>query len=358
MRGYASRVLDHLLKYPMFAPRAERINGVAALQTDKFADGEMEVSLNKSIRGKEVVLFAGAARNEAGLSVDEAKVESYHTIDLLARAQAKEIIVFEPYVSCARSDRTVRRSSVGLWVHFKILASLGTNHIVTYQLHSDKSRSMLDPTICVLDDIEAFNLLARHLCEKYIKTREYLDTVVRKEWAFCSVDAGGEKIARSFANAFGTQLVVAHKQRDYSKANTIESINILSASPLTGMKVWIVDDMIDTAGSVESLVRALAALPHRPAEINIMAVHAPFSGQAEQRLMRLYRDGLLRHLIITDTIYCLPSIQLSIPEIDIVPSASLSADIIRTIMTNRSMADIRASFNAVNYFTEMEKELL
>ena len=69
---------------------------------------------------------------------------------------------------------------------------------------------------------------------------------------------GGEKLARGFANSFGAPLVVAHKQRDYSKPNTIESINILSAEPLDGKSLWVVDDMIDTAVSAEKLIRTLA----------------------------------------------------------------------------------------------------
>ncbi|MDR2864928.1 MAG: ribose-phosphate diphosphokinase [Spirochaetaceae bacterium] len=350
MRSYASRVLEHILKYKSFADYGESINGVSALHTDRFADGEMEVVLNKSIRGKVAVLFSAASRNEAGINVEEAKIEQYHTIDVLARSQAKKIIVFEPYVSCSRSDRTTRRSSVGLWVHFKTLASLGVNHIVTYQLHSDKSKSILDPTLCVLDDIDAFNLLSKYICDKYIKTKAVLDDVVRKEWAFCSVDSGGEKIARFFANSFGTQLVVAHKQRDYSKANTIESINILSAVPIEGKKLWIVDDMIDTAGSAESLVYALAQ--YHPAEINLMAVHAPFSAPAEQRLMKLHEKGLLNHLIVSDTVHGLPSMPLAMPNLEIVSSAQLSANIIWNIITNHSMTDIRQSFNTADYLSK------
>ncbi|MDR3324849.1 MAG: ribose-phosphate diphosphokinase [Spirochaetaceae bacterium] len=350
MKGYASLVLEHLVKMPSFAPFAEGMNGVDALSVDRFADGEMEVVLNASIRGKEVVLFSGAARNEAGIAVEEAKIELYHTIDVLARSQAKKIIVFEPYVSCARSDRTMRRSSVGLWVHFKTLTALGVDHIVTYQLHSDKSKSMLDPTLCVLDDIDAFNLLSKYICDKYIRDKETLDAVVRKEWVFCSVDAGGEKIARSFANSFGTQLVVAHKQRDYTKTNTIESIRILSAAPIKGKKIWIVDDMIDTGGSVTSLARALAR--RKPAEINIMAVHAPFSGKAQQRIGKLYKSGILNHLIVADTVHCLPSMPLAMPRLDVVSSARLSANIIRNIIANHSMSGIRKSFNAEEYINK------
>jgi ribose-phosphate pyrophosphokinase len=329
----------------------------------------MEVVVNSSIRGRDVILFTSSARNEAGIDVEEAKIELYHTVDALKRSQAARIIVFEPYVSCARSDRTTRRSSVGLWVHLKILAGLGVRHFVTYQLHSDKSRSMVDPTICLVDDIPALTLLKRYLCDVYIRNTGVLEKEVRGNWAFCSVDAGGEKLGRDFANSFGAPLVVAHKQRDYSKSNTVESVNILSAEPVEGKSLWIVDDMVDTAGSVESLIRALG--PHKPQEINIIAVHALFSPPAARRLISLSKEGLLNRIMVSDTVYCPHSLldsageasageagakeagaqeALRIPNLEVVPSAELSARIIRTIITNNSMTKMLRPFNAQIYF--------
>jgi ribose-phosphate pyrophosphokinase len=346
MRDYASRVVKHVTNFPRFSDMDESINGVELLTTDRFADGEMEVSINKSVRGKNVVLFASSCiRNDAGLSVEEAKIELYHAVDALKRSQAGEIIVFEPYISCSRSDRTTRRNSVGLWVHFKILVSLGVKHILTYQLHSNKSVSMLDPTICTIDNIPALNLLKRYLCDTYIRDLK-TEEEVRLRWAFCSVDAGGEKLAREFANAFGAPLVVAHKQRDYSKANTVESINILSAEPVEGKVLWIVDDMIDTAGSVESLIRALS--PLRPKEMNIIAPHAIFSPPAAQRLNRLSEEKLLNRIIVADTISSSAFSEL-IPRIEVVPSAELSAGIIRILVLNESMGKLMRPFSAEKY---------
>jgi ribose-phosphate pyrophosphokinase len=347
MTDYASRVVEHLLKFPSFASMAETINGVELLKADRFADGELEVVVTRSIRGKEVVLFTSSARNNAEIGVEEAKIELYHAVDALKRSQAERIIIFEPFISCSRSDRTTRRGSVGLWVHTKILASLGMKHFVTYQLHSDKSKSMVDPTICLVDDIPALTLLKKYLCDTYIRNVETLENEVRTHWAFCSVDAGGEKLARGFANAFGAPLVVAHKQRDYSKSNTIASINILSAEPLEGKALWIVDDMVDTAGSVESLIRALGS--HKPAEINVLAVHAIFSPPAAEKLKRLYGEGLLRRIIVTDTVCCPRSMPQNIPGIEVVPSAELSARIVRTIVTNASLSKLMRPFDAGIY---------
>jgi Phosphoribosylpyrophosphate synthetase len=186
MHNYASQVISCLSQYLSFNKIAEQINGIELLKTDRFADGEMEVTVDSSIRGKDVIIFSSSARNEAGIAVEEAKIELYHTVDALKRAQAHKIIVFEPYISCSRSDRTTRRSSVGLWVHLKTLSSLGAHHIVTFQLHSDKSQTMIDPAVCAVDNIPALTLLERYLCDVYIKTAEKLENEVRGNWAFCS----------------------------------------------------------------------------------------------------------------------------------------------------------------------------
>ena len=347
MHDYAGGVISCLSKYLSFARIADQINGVNLLGTDCFADGEMEVAVSSSIRGRDVILFSSSARNEAGVSVEEAKIELYHAVDALIRCQANKVIVFEPFISCSRSDRTTRRGSVGLWVHLKILSSLGVRHIITFQLHSDKSKTMLDPAICAVDDIPALTLLKQHLCDVYIKSIEKLEQEIRQQWAFCSVDAGGEKLARVFANSFGAPLVVAHKQRDYSKPNSVESINILSAEPVEGKSLWIVDDMIDTAGSVEKLIRTLALL--KPKDINIIAVHALFSPPAAERLEALSREGLLRRMIVTDTVCSPNSLSGQIPGLEIVRSAELAAKIIKAVVNNESMNKLLQPFHADVY---------
>ena len=344
MKSYASRVIDQLLKFPSFSGM-EDINGVDLLKTDRFANDEIEVVVNTSIRGKDIIVFTSSARNEAGISVGDSKIELYHAIDALKRSQAAKIIVFEPFVSCSRSDRAARRSSVGLWVHMKTLTALGVRQIVTYQLHSDKSISMADPTVCAFDDIPAQTLLKLYLCDNYIQSIEKLEKEVRPNWAFCSVDAGGEKLTREFANAIGAPLVIAHKQRDISRNNTVESISILSAEPVKGKVLWIVDDMVDTAGSVVTLVKALA--PLGPKEINIIAVHALFSHPAVERLTALSKQGLLKRIIVTDTV-C-PDQLCQIPGLEIVPSAALSARIIHGIIYNASMGKLMRPFSASAY---------
>ncbi|MDR0447840.1 MAG: ribose-phosphate diphosphokinase [Treponema sp.] len=347
IKSYAAEVAKIVAKFDSFSSFASSIDGIDLLSTDCFADGEKEVAVGSSIRGKDIFLFASCVRNEAGLSVDAAKIELYHAVDALKRAQAASIIVFEPYISCSRSDRTTRRSSVGLWAHLKILSSLGARHFVTYQLHSDKSHSMIDPTRCVIDDIPAMTLFKQRLCDVYIKDLETLYKV-RNKWAFCSVDAGGEKLTKKFANSFGVPLVVAHKQRDYSRNNSVDCINILSSEPLEGKTLWVVDDMIDTAGSIDALIRALASM--KPAEINLMAVHPVFSPPAIHKLQKLTEEKMLNRIIVADTVTGIGSEEEKNLSLEVVSSAGLSASVIRTIGCNGSMARLLRDFSAEEYF--------
>ncbi len=345
-RDYARAVVSELNENPERILFPEAIDYIDALSVMGFADGEMEVTLHRSVRGKKVFLFTTCARNEAGLSVDTCKVELYHTIDVLQRSHATEIIVFEPYISCSRSDRTTRRNSIGLWIHYKTMVSLGADHLITYQLHSDKSKTIFDPCRCSIDDVPAISLLQKHLCDTSIRDLGTLDAEVSDNWLFCSVDAGSEKLALRFSSSFGTQFVVAHKQRSYDRANEIECINILSAAPIEGKTVWIVDDMIDTAGSIYGLVKELHARGCK--EINVMVVHPVLSPPAIDRLAELKATGALNRLVACDTVDCAEA-KSRLEYLEVIPSKSLSSRIVLTIAQDRPMSGIIDSFCPRDY---------
>ncbi len=346
LAGYASEVTQALLKYPRFRDRTEsEIH--AELAISRFADGEMEAEVGTSVRGCDVFLFVGAARNELGLSREENKIETYHAVDALRRAQAGRITVFEPYCSPGRSDRLTRRNSVGLWLHFKILLSLGINHYITFQLHSEKSKTFIDPAVADVDDIPGRTLLERYLCDNVVMTRQRLHMTVRNEWLFCSVDAGGEALSKRFAASFGTGIVISHKQRNYSAANSVESITILTAEPIEGKTVWIIDDMIDTGDSIYKLVRELARFS--PGEVNIAIVHPVFSSPAVERLKELCDEKLVGSIVVTDTIPCTPQIKASLPCLQVVRSTSLAAEIVFRLNSELPLSPLLAAFNADDY---------
>jgi len=348
---YAQRVAFEMRTFPDFYGKGYNRNIMGELRTIRFADGEMEVQLDTSIRGKDVFLFGSAARNSLNLTVDENKIELYHTIDALRRAQPGRITLFEPFCSSSRSDRTTRRNSVGFWVHYKTLVSLGVDHIITYQLHSDKSKTVVDPNICAIDDVPASPLIKEYITDHFIRTPEALRDAV-KQWLFCSVDAGGENVARKYARAFGTKLVIAHKQRNYHKANTVESVNILSDTDLEGKDVWIVDDMIDTAGSVFTLAKELKK--RKVATINIAVVHPVFSDPATARLKELHTEGYLDRLIAVDTVECPPDLQEELPFLHVVSSARLSAEIVMRMHEEKSLSPFFDDFDPWHYLSHLK----
>ncbi len=352
MSDYAKRVAYHIETFPEFHATHQSSVLVGGLHAVKFADGEMEVEVSTSLRGKDVYLFANAGRNTLGLSVEENKMELHHAVDALRRAQAGYITLIEPYCSSSRSDRTTRRNSVGFWVHYKTLMGLGVDHIITYTLHSDKSRSIVDPTLCTIDDVPAMSLLKEYITDTFIRSNDVLRDVVQPRWLFCSVDAGGEGVAKRFAQAFGTKLVIAHKQRDYNKVNTVQSINILSDTEIAGKEVWIVDDMIDTGGSVDALVRELKK--RNVGRISVAAVHAVFSKPAVEKLGALFQEGLLERVVVTDTVPYSESLNAVMPFLHVVSSARLSAEIIMRVHQQGSLSPFFDPFDARTYLSSMK----
>lgn len=349
MKEYTAAVARHISR---LAPYLEADGIQGQISVERFADGEMEVSCQSSVRGRDVFLFANCSRNPLRLSVEECKLELYQAVDAIRRAKARSLTVFEPYMSCSRSDRITRRNSVGLWTHFKILASLGVQSILTYQLHSDKSKSMLDPSLCSIDDLPATLLLKQRLCDGYIGNLNALESQVRKDWVFCCVDSGGEKLAKGFADAFGAQLVIAHKQRNYAALNTVDSVSILSSSPIAGKTVWIVDDMIDTGGSVYTLVQELGK--REVAAVNIATVHPVFSEPALARMRSLHEQGLLGQVLVSDTIPLSPSMQAELPGLSVVSSTELSARVILSADENKSFSAFFECFDAERYLNGSE----
>lgn len=341
MEDYLDRVEASLKSMP--ETTCKRVG----LQVDRFADGEIEVSVLDTIRGKDIYLIAGSARNCLDLAVETCSYELCHTLDALKRAHAATITVVEPYVSASRSDRATKRNSVGTWIHFKLLSSLGADGLICFQLHSDKTKTLADPSAFSIDDIPLSPLISKRLCDSAIPDLGHLEGTVRRDWVFCAVDAGGEKIAKTFSRAFGVPLVVAFKQRDYTKVNTVSSIRILSSAPLKGKTVWIIDDMVDTASSVVELVKVLA--PMGPAEINIAVAHPVLSGLAVERLGDLLDRGLVRRFVCTDTIPCLESVKDAFKELEIVSTHLECAQLIATHASGGSFSAFFEDFDAEAY---------
>jgi ribose-phosphate pyrophosphokinase len=157
---------------------------------------------------------------------------------------------------------------------------------------------------------------------------------------FCAVDAGGEALAKKFASAFGTGMVITHKQRDYSAPNRVETVNILASVPLEGKTLWIVDDMIDTGDSVCRLVRELAG--RKPASVNVAVVHPVLSPPAVERLAALCSEGILSNILVTDTLPCPADAAARLPCLRVVSSVGLAAEAVRRLSSEMPLSPLLA----------------
>jgi len=352
MEEYAERVAYEMQTFPDFYGKGYNTHIRGKLRTVSFADGELEVEVHTSIRGKDVFLFASSGRNGLGLTVEQNKLELYHAIDAIRRAQPGRITLFEPFCTSSRSDRTTRRNSVGFWIHYKTLTSLGVDHIITYQLHSDKSKTVVDPSVCAIDDVPGSPLIMEYITDNFIRKPSVLNETVRSEWLFCSVDAGGENAARQYARAFGTKLMIAHKQRNYDKTNSVEAINLLTDTEIAGKEVWIVDDMIDTAGSVFTLAQELKK--RGVGRTNMAVIHPVFSDPAIERLRRLNEEGMLDRLIVSDTLDCSEELREELPFLQVVSSARLSAEIVMRLHEEQSLSPFFDEFDPQHYLSNLK----
>jgi ribose-phosphate pyrophosphokinase len=350
MEDYRNRVAYHLRTFPEYYGGFTRDFGdqniSANLNVLTFADGEMEVEAPFSVRNRDVFLIAGSARNSLGLSQDECKIELYHAVDCIKRGSPRRLTLIEPYLSPSRSDRTTRRNSVGFWIHTKIISSLGADIILTYQLHSDKSKTAIDPLICQMEDLPAVPMMMEYITREIIRDAEHWEEI-KDRWVFCSVDAGGESMARTYSRAFSVPLIIAHKQRDYQSANTVKQVNILADTDISGKDVWIVDDMIDTGGSLVALVKELVR--RNVGSVNMAAIHPVLSGPAVDRLKDIHDTGLLQELLILDTISLTDDILSELPFLRVVTSTRQTAEVIMSIHADQALSPFFSDFSVRNY---------
>ena len=250
--------------------------GLTSVQIVKFADGETYVKSNESVRGDKVFIIQSTSK-----PVNESIMELLIFIDALRRSSAKEIIAVIPYYGYARQDRKASpREPITSKLVANLLTVAGATRVVTMDLHARQIQGFFDIPV---DHMEALPVLAKYFL-KYGFCNE--DTVV------VSPDVGGVKRARSLAKWLHSPLAIIDKRR--AKANVSEVMNIIG--DVKGKKAILIDDMIDTAGTI---CNAAAALKDAGAtEVFGCATHAVFSGPAVERL----KESAFSEVVITDTI--------------------------------------------------------
>lgn len=296
---------------------AEKIAGAVGVELGKssvnqFSDGEIQINIEESIRGDHVYLIQSTS-----YPVNDNLMELLIMIDALKRASAKTINVVMPYYGYARQDRKARsREPITAKLVANMLTAAGATRILTLDLHAVQIQGFFD--------IPVDHLMAAPLLADYFITNGYVgeDTVV------VSPDHGGVTRARKLAEFLKAPIAIIDKRRP--KANVAEVMNIIGN--VDGKKCIIIDDMIDTAGTI---TLAAAALKEAGAvEVLASCTHPVLSGPAMERL----NDSPIEKVIVTDSIY-LPE-ENRIDKIEEVSVGDLIGDAIKRIHENKPVSPL------------------
>jgi len=271
----------------------------------RFSDGEISVQIAESVRGKDVfIIQPTSAPANANL------MELLIMTDALKRSSARSITAVVPYYGYARQDRKAApRVPISAKLVANLMETAGITRMVTVDLHASQIQGFFD--------IPVDNLYGAILFMDYIKDKNLPNPII------ASPDVGGVARARYFAKKLGLDMVIVDKRRE--KANESEVMNIIG--DVEGKDVILIDDMIDTAGT---MVKAASALKGIGAT-SVMAccTHPVLSGPALERI----KEGDLDELVVSNTI---PMTQ-SCDKITKLSTASMLGEVIRRVFNNESV---------------------
>ena len=262
----------------------------------RFADGEFEVSFEESIRGCEVYLVQSTFPPTDNL------MELLLMIDAAKRASAKTIIAVMPYFGWARQDRKDKpRVSIAAKLVADLLTAAGVDRVITMDLHADQIQGF-------------FNVPVDHLYASSVFV-PYIESLGLEDMVIATPDVGGAKRANSYAKYFNVPLVLCHKQR--AKANVVEGKNVI-----------LVDDMVDTAGTITKAADLMLA--HGARSVRALCSHAIMSDPAS----RLIDESGMAEMIFTNSI----PFKKDCKKCTIISVARMFADTIRRVHDFKSIS--------------------
>lgn len=278
---------------------------------NRFNNGEVQVMINESVRGKHVFVI----QPTCGPSVNDNVMELLIMADAFKRASAEHITAVVPYYGYARQDRKSRgREPITAKLMADLLVTSGVTRLVTMDLHAAQIQGFFDIPV---DHMPGGPILADYIIDKGIE-----DLVV------VSPDMGGVSRARSIAKKLGCGLAIVDKRRP--EPGVAEVMNLIG--DVNGKNAIMVDDMVDTAGSLTEAANALKKFGAK--DIYACCTHAVLSGPALSRI----ENSVLKELIVTNTIP-LPPDKVH-PKIKVLTIAPILAETMLRIKDNRSVSKL------------------
>ena len=283
---------------------------LADAEVSRFSDGEINVHIGETVRGRDVFIIQSTCQ-----PVNDNLMELLVMIDAVKRASAGRITAVIPYFGYARQDRKARpRDPITAKLVADLLQTAGADRILTMDLHALQIQGF-------------FNIPVDHLVGGPLLFRYFQDKV-DEDFVVVSPDVGSVTRARNVAAKLGCSMAIIDKRRP--KANQLEVMNIIG--DIKGKKCLMVDDMIDTAGTIVQGAEAL--WKNGAKEIYACCSHAVFSGPAIERI----KNSHITKLVVLDTV-ALPE-EKKLDKIEVLSAAKLFALAIENVYQDKKMSDI------------------
>ena len=296
---------------PLAEAIAKALNlNLSQVEVGTFSDGEISVHLGETVRGKDVFIIQSTSQ-----PVNDNLMELLVMIDAAKRASAGRITAVVPYFGYARQDRKARpRDPITARLVADLIQTAGADRVLTMDLHALQIQGFFSKPV---DHLVGGPLLYKYFADK-----------IDENFVVVSPDVGSVTRARNVAAKLGVNMAIIDKRRP--KANQLEVMNIIG--DIKGKKCLMVDDMIDTAGTIVQGAEAL--WKNGATEIYACCTHAVFSGPAIERI----KNSHITKLVVLDTIN-LPE-EKKIDKIEVVSAAKLFALAIENIYFDKKMSDL------------------
>lgn len=251
------------------------------MESRRFSDGEIFVEIKENVRGRAVYVIQSTCA-----PVNDTLMEMLIIIDALKRASAKEINLVIPYYGYSRQDRKVSpRTPISAKLSADLLTVAGATRVVSVDLHAGQIQGFFN---IPFDNLFSMPVILKYVEDKIIPLSKSLGSEV----IVVSPDAGGVERARALAKRINANVAIIDKRR--TGPNVAKAMNIIG--DVEGKIAVIIDDMIDTAGTLTEAANAV--LDHGAKKVFAMAAHGVFSGPAIQRI----NDSRIEQVIVMDTI--------------------------------------------------------
>jgi ribose-phosphate pyrophosphokinase len=278
-----------------FAERVARILDRPLVKTREtwFACGEGKLSIEEHVRRGDLYVFQSIVGPGDGRSPYDRFVMLLHAIEAAKLSDAESITVVVPYYPGARQDKRKdgHREGISAGLFARMLQEAGASRVIAVEIHNEAIGGMFDPPRCRLENLYLTQRLAQWLQREGLSC----DTVA-------APDVGGLERARRFASVLEADLVALSKERDYSSANKVLRATLIGQ--VEGKSVLLMDDMIDTGGSVVAAVDELKS--HGASDVTVACAHPLLSGPAWERMTglaeRAAAEGWRFSLVGTDSV--------------------------------------------------------